>query len=119
MFEYVHPTGQSEKKYRSRWCLFLFRIFNKRTIRFIGGSVSGKVQTFFRLFSYHISLHSSIYLSMYRMSMISISGITLWIGQSNENGPSVAQMTRKISHFAIHNGYNSLNYVNCHITSEN
>ena len=48
------------------------------------------------------------------MSVSSISGVTLWIGQSNEKGPSVAQMTRKISHFAIHNGYNSLNYVNCH-----
>ncbi len=46
--------------------------------------------------------------------MISISGVTLWIGQSNDKGPSVAQMTRKISQFVIHNGYNPSNYVNCH-----
>ncbi len=61
--------------------------------------------------SYFVTFDSFIsYFS--RMSMISISGVTLQIGQSNEKGPLVAQMKRKISQFVIHNGYNPSNYVN-------
>lgn len=45
------------------------------------------------------------------MSVIGISGVTVWIGQNNQYGPSVAQTTRTITQFVIHSGYNPSNYV--------
>ena len=45
------------------------------------------------------------------MGVFGTLGVTVWIGQSNQDGPLTFLMTRTISKYVIHSGFFPFHYV--------